>query len=327
MKRRAAILLGLTGAAAIAAFVGWTAFSTDLGRARVRVGSGSAVIASRFGPLEYAQAGEGHAVLVIHGTGGGFDQGMEFGQRLVNDGWRVIAPSRFGYLRSAYPDDPSSANQADAYVDLLDELGIEKAAIIGVSAGALSAIEFAVRHPDRCAALVAVVPAAYAPGRPPVTPPNAFSAAIIEYALKSDALFWVGNTFAEDAMIAALLATDPALVRSAAPSERSRARKVLKDILPVSERTHGLLNDARLAGAPSPAAVETIRAPTLAISLEDDRFQTLAAARHLAGTVPGARLLSFPSGGHVWVGHNDDVFAAIDQTLADAFALETLSVP
>jgi 2-hydroxy-6-oxonona-2,4-dienedioate hydrolase len=322
VKRRTVTLLGLAGAAAAAAFAGWSAFSADLERARDRVQSVSAVTASRFGPLEYVQAGEGNAVLVIHGTGGGFDQGMAFGQRLVSDGWRVVAPSRFGYLRSAYPDDPSSENQADAYIDLLDHLGIEKVAVIGVSAGALSAIEFAIRHPERCAALIAVVPAAYAPGRPPVAPPSALSAAIIEHALKSDALFWVGATFAEDAMIGALLATDPALVRSAAPSERRRARTILKDILPVSARTQGLLNDARLAGAPSPQPIETITAPTLAISLEDDRFQTLAAARHLAGTVPDARLLSFPSGGHVWVGHNDDVFAAIHETLAQAFEPE-----
>jgi len=327
VKRSTAVLASIAGAAAAAAIAGWTAFSIDLGRARDRIGSGSAIVGSRFGPLEYAEAGEGNAVLVVHGTGGGFDQGMAFGERLVGEGWRVIAPSRFGYLQSAYPDDPSSENQADAFADLLDHLGIEKVAIIGVSAGALSAMEFAIRHPDRCVALVAVVPAAYAPGRPPVTPPDGLSAAIIEHALKSDALFWAGSTFAEDAMIGALLATDPELVKVAAPEERLRARRILKDILPVSARTRGLLNDARLAGAPSPMPVESIRAPTLAISLEDDRFQTIAAARHLAGAAPKGRLVTFPSGGHVWVGHNDDVFVAIRDTLTSAFGEQDVQAP
>ena len=65
-------------------------------------------------------------------------------------------------------------------------------------------------------------------------------------------------------------------------------------------------------------ALETIRAPTLALSLEDDRFETLAAARHIAAMVPGARLASFPTGGHVWVGRNNEVWAAVDGFLSEA---------
>jgi pimeloyl-ACP methyl ester carboxylesterase len=58
-----------------------------------------------------------------------------------------------------------------------------------------------------------------------------------------------------------------------------------------------------------------ITAPTLALSLADDRFDTLAAARHIAATVPDARLVSYPTGGHVWVGHDAEVFAEIDRFL------------
>jgi pimeloyl-ACP methyl ester carboxylesterase len=65
--------------------------------------------------------------------------------------------------------------------------------------------------------------------------------------------------------------------------------------------------------------VEVISVPTLAISLEDDRFQTLAAARYLADSIPNARLLTFPTGGHVWIGHNDEVMMAIEETLVTAF--------
>lgn len=87
----------------------------------------------------------------------------------------------------------------------------------------------------------------------------------------------------------------------------------------MSERERGLLNDAKLAGSPAPMKLEAISAPTLAVSLEDDRFQTLAAARHLAESIPNARLLTFPEGGHVWVGHNDEVIAAINEILVAAF--------
>ncbi len=316
--RRRRFLLGLAGAGALLA-VGatWRAFAAEMARARARTRGRSMVFQGRFGAMEYAVEGEGPPVLMIHGTGGGFDQGLDFARPLTAGRW-VIAPSRFGYLRSAFPDDPSSENQADSFVDLLNELGIERAPIIGGSAGALSAMQFAIRHPDRCSALVAMVPAAYAPGRPPVDPPNALAQAIIEYGLRSDFLFWSGMTLNEDAMIGALLATDPVLVRNAEPSERARVRAILRNILPVSARAKGLLNDARLAYNPAPMPLAEILAPTLALSQEDDRFQTLAAARHIAATVPGAKLVAFPSGGHVWVGHDREVFAEVDQFLSRA---------
>lgn len=317
MDRRHLLLAGLAGLGATSgAGAVAVAFRRDLARAKARVHGGSEIFTSRFGSMEYAVAGNGPPVLMIHGTGGGFDQGLDFARPLIDAGWRVVAPSRFGYLRSAFPDHPSVENQADAFVDLLDRLGIDRVPAIGGSAGVLSAMQFAIRHPDRCSALVALVPAAFAPDRDPPRPPNMVAAAIIEYALKSDFLFWLGMKTGEDAMIASLLATDPALVRAAAPAERERVRQILHHILPVSARYRGLLNDARQAGTPEPMALQTISAPTLALSFEDDRFETMAAARHIADQVRGARLAAFERGGHVWVGRQDAVFAEIDAFLS-----------
>jgi hypothetical protein len=56
----------------------------------------------------------------------------------------------------------------------------------------------------------------------------------------------------EDAMIGALLATDPALVHAAVPAEQARVRSILRDIQPVSQWAEGLLNDGALAGNPEP---------------------------------------------------------------------------
>lgn len=316
MRRRTVLGLGLLGVAALAGAATRRAYARDVAAARDRTRGRTEVFASRFGTMEYAVAGSGPPVLMVHGTGGGFDQGLAFAEPLAAVGWQVIAPSRFGYLRTDFPDDPSSENQADAFVDLLDHLGIDRVPVVGGSAGALSAMAFAIRHPDRCAALVALVPAAFAPNRPRPRPPNALAEAIIAYGLRSDFLFWLGMTTAEDAMIGTLLATDPALVHTASPEEQARVRAILHDILPVSDRARGLLNDGKLAGSPEPMALGTIRAPTLALSLADDRFETLDAARHIAASVPGAQLVSFPSGGHVWVGRNTQVFAAVEGLLA-----------
>jgi len=228
-----------------------------------------------------------------------------------------VAPSRFGYLRTALPPDPSPENQADAIADLFDELGIEQAPVIGGSAGALSALQFAIRHPVRCSALVVIVPAAFGPGS---SPPhlNAFASTIIEYGLRSNFLFWAASVSAEDLLIGSILATDPALVRNAGPSERARIRGVLRDVLPLDERAAGLKNDAVQIGGGSPIPFEKIKAPTLAISLEDDRFGTFAAARQIAKRIEGAKLVTFPSGGHLWAGHNEDIFKAVNAFLTEA---------
>lgn len=61
--------------------------------------------------------------------------------------------------------------------------------------------------------------------------------------------------------------------------------------------------------------LERIAAETFVASLEDDRFETAAAARHIANSVPGAEFVIYPSGGHVWAGHDDDLFARIDAFL------------
>jgi 2-hydroxy-6-oxonona-2,4-dienedioate hydrolase len=314
------LVVGLGIAAGVAAAAGGAtaySYSASLARARARVSPAlSKVISSRFGDLEYAEAGTGAPLLMVHGTGGGFDQGLMFAHRLAAMGYRVIAPSRFGYLRSSLPDDPSSANQADAFVELLDHLGLDRVAVAGGSAGALSAIEFAVRHPARCAALLPIVPAAYAPDQDAVTSDNAppgVNAALV--LLRSDFLFWVALSTVPEMLIGTLLATDPALLKTVAPEEAARARDILWSILPVSRRADGLINDMRLAGHPSPSALEKITAPTFAISVEDDRFGTAKAARHIAATVAGARLTIFPTGGHIWLGHDGDVFGGIDDFL------------
>jgi 2-hydroxy-6-oxonona-2,4-dienedioate hydrolase len=144
----------------------YTSYQNDIRQARERISAGSQVAQTPCGPIEYAVTGDGPPVLVVHGAGGGYDQGLDFGRPLARSGFRIFAMSRFGYLRTPLPTDASPAAQADAHACLLDALKIRRAAVIGASAGAPSSMQFALRHPDRCTALVLVVPAAYVPRTP-----------------------------------------------------------------------------------------------------------------------------------------------------------------
>lgn len=291
----------------------WLAFARDLRQAEARLEGRSQVVTTSFGQVEYAEAGTGEPMLLIHGTGGGFDQGLEFGAGIVEAGFRVIAPSRFGYLGSSFPDNPTTALQADALDELLAKIGEREVVIFGGSAGALSAMQLAIRHPERCRALVLLVPAAYAPDRAANTAgaPSAVMTTVIEKVLPNNFLFWAAIKLAPGTMTKLLLATEPALVAAADPVEQERVANVLEHIFPVAPRARGLLFDASTAGNAPRYALEEIRCPVLTISAEDDLFGTAPVARYVAEEVPDGRLVMFPEGGHILVGHSADADRAI----------------
>ena len=108
------------------------------------------------GVVEYVDVGEGPAVVAIHGAMGGCDQSLFLAQTIGAPGYRYLAISRPGYLGTPMRSGKSPAQQADLIAALLDTLGIAKAGVMGVSGGGPSALEFGLRHPDRCHGLVLV---------------------------------------------------------------------------------------------------------------------------------------------------------------------------
>jgi pimeloyl-ACP methyl ester carboxylesterase len=303
---------------AISAVVGlgaltYARYRRSIDDARARISTGHRIVASRCGPIEYGEKGEGPPVLVVHGAGGGFDQGLELGEGLGRGAFRIIAPSRFGYLGTPLPRDASAEAQADAHACLLDALDVPRAVIIGVSAGGPSAMQFALRFPERTAALVLLVPLAYAPRPDQAAPRRASRATMVLFdtALRSDFLFWSASKVMHRLFVRAILGTPPEVVARASPEEQARLQTVLDHILPVSARRAGLLNDARVASSLARYDLERIAAPTLAISTADDLYGTYAGARFTAEHIPHARFIGYPSGGHMLVGRNGAVAAEI----------------
>jgi 2-hydroxy-6-oxonona-2,4-dienedioate hydrolase len=313
IKRWRLVGLATIAVALVAAFGVHARFQRDLTLASARAAQGSTLIDTRCGPIEVQQAGDGLPLLMIHGSGGGHDQGMAWAEPLTRRGIRVIAMSRFGYLRTPRPADASPEAQADAHVCLLDALGITKAAVMGVSAGGPSAMQTAIRHPDRVTALVLVVPIAYKPGgvadsAPPVSDEKD---AWLLRLLGSDFLYWSGLQLARDQLFRHVLATPPELIHAASAAERARVNAMAERVLPVSRRALGLRDDTRLGKRLRPAALETIRVPTLVVSARDDGFGTYAAAEHTASRILGAKFIGYDSGGHLLVGHDAQVQAEI----------------
>jgi pimeloyl-ACP methyl ester carboxylesterase len=203
--------------------------------------------------------------------------------------------------------------QADAHVCLLDVLGIRHAAVVGGSAGGPSAMQMAIRHPDRVNALVLLVPLAYKPSTVvnSVAPLSSWAENLILRLIGSDFVFWVALYVARDQVIKYVLATPPEQVDTASPQERARVNRVLTSILPVSIRAQGLRSDSVLGKGIARYPLEAIRAPTLVISVRDDGFGTYASAEYTASQIAGAKFFGFDHGGHLWVGHDEEVQASI----------------
>jgi 2-hydroxy-6-oxonona-2,4-dienedioate hydrolase len=306
MTTRRKLLLGLGGLALAGGGYATGAFREARIQADGRLYGQGTLIETRAGTLEYAVAGDGPPLMMIHGTGGGFDQGLLFAAGLRKRGFRIVAPSRFGYLGSAFPDDASPVHQADTLVDLLDHLGIERLPVVGGSAGALTAAEFALRHPDRCSHLGLLVPAANLTNRDPVEF-TGLQRLAVEAVLGSDIWFWLLMRLAPEQMIGTLLATDPALLERVPAAERQRATAILNQIFPISRKVNGLRTDGFWAGTPTLTPYEQITVPTLILSCEDDLFGTAATALLLAERIPNAEITIYPTGGHIWLGHDEEV--------------------
>ena len=132
-----------------------------------RASTGSMVADTARGPVEWASDGPGGpnvvrdgdapVVMVLHGGVGGWDQGMALGEDWrINESFTLLAPSRAGYLRTPLTTCATPAETADALVALLDVFGVSRAAVIGISGGGPTALQVAIRHPDRVSALVMV---------------------------------------------------------------------------------------------------------------------------------------------------------------------------
>ena len=305
MKR--SLWLGAAGAtAAGAAALANAAYRNDIGAARRRVARGRQFIDSAHGPIEFAESGHGPAALLIHGAGGGFDQGLELGRAFLGDDYRVIAPSRFGYLGTPLPADASAEAQADAHLRLLDALELDAVPVIGVSAGAPSAMQLCLKHPERCSALVLVVPLAWAPEYS-AGAPAPFFVPVLDAITASDFLFWTATKIARMTLLRTILGTPVPDYRNAMPEERRNVDRMLENILPISRRAAGIRNDSVVSSGLTQYELEDMRVPTLVISAADDGYGTYEPGRYTSKQIPNGRFVGFRTGGHLLLGHDAEV--------------------
>jgi pimeloyl-ACP methyl ester carboxylesterase len=285
-------------------------YRQDMQRAWERIAAiPTGKLETRLGTVEYAERGAGLAVLVGHGVLGCHADGVDgWWTRMLGEGYRVIAPARFGYFGSTLPENATPADQADAYALLLDHLGIDRAAVIGYSAGSASMLEFALRHPDRVVGLI------LACARLGGATPNPLLKPVLGVVYGSQRLFWLyrrllPSTYAR--MIGVPKGYRPT------PEEAATIRAVSGLQFPLTPRRRGAIFDGFVSNLVADRfPFEELTVPTLIVSATDDPWARHPYAVEAAARIPGARLATIDRGGHLFLGHDAQVRAAIGAFLA-----------
>mgnify|MGYP003583833628 CR=1 FL=1 len=255
-------------------------------------------VATAAGPVEYAERGIGKAVLAVHGTLGGWDQGLVAAEFLRRNGFRIIAPSRPGYLGTPLSTGRTFAEQGDALAALLDALGISRIFVFAASGGGPASYELAARHPHRVSKLVEV-DAVCIPGRVPRLVSNLFA---WDWVVKLQLLFL--RRAPRQTMAALMRAagtesraviSERAATLAAIPGRVDALEAAMRTSLGAARRRPGMRNDYTVF---PPAPLERITCPTLIVHARSDRPAPPANAEYAHAHLAGSELY-WMEGSHV----------------------------
>ncbi len=240
----------------------------------------------RYGPLSVVEAGDPSAptLVLLHGIGSSGDAfagqvAPEVGG--LADRFRILAPDAPGYGASDDPsEEPGIDGFADAVAGLLDDAGVDRAVVLGVSWGGVISTRFALRHGDRLRAL-ALCDTSRGSGL------DAERAEMMrqrarDYAADPEAFVRDRTPLlvADDA--------DPGVVTGVA------------DIMRTACRMPGYAHAAAsLAETDHTAALPTIDVPTLVLVGEHDRVCPPSDSRALVDGIPDATYVEVPGCGHL----------------------------
>ena len=109
--------------------------------------------------LRGEQAGDGPPIVLLHGLSATRRNVVQGSRHLIKRGYRLIAYDARGHGASSPGGSYDYAELVDDLEAVLEQLGIERTALVGSSMGAATAMAFTLEHPERVAALVQITPA------------------------------------------------------------------------------------------------------------------------------------------------------------------------
>ncbi|MCG6203570.1 alpha/beta hydrolase [Rhodopseudomonas sp. HC1] len=274
------------------------------GRAALRASPSAPIIVSTArGLVELIDRGDGPAVLALHGGMGGCDQSSLLARAALGDDPpnRVLALSRPGYLGTPQASGTTPATQADLYAALLDALRLDTAIVIAVSAGGPSALQFALRHPARCAGVVLV---SCCTGTLDVPE---------QVRTRLPTMRWIARLPGLVALMRWSAARDPDKAASRSIRDPALRARTLADPVAgpmlcelqasvftrMAERLPGTLTDTAYLSAMDAIDVSAVSTPLLAIHGTADTIVPFAHATRVANEAPHSKLMTIEAGEHV----------------------------
>lgn len=224
--------------------------------------------------------------------------------RSVPAGWRLITPDLRGFGGSTELDSLSAlsvSDFADDVVDLLQELGIERAVIGGGSMGGYAALAVFQTYPNVVDALILANTRATAD-----TPEGRANRRNMLAVVDREGPSGV----ARDMMPKLLGRT----THETNPSIEATIRRLIKQQSPIAIRSaiHRMMHRPD-----STAMLPQISVPTLVITGEEDEMIPVEESRRIAASVPNAKLVIIPGAGHLANVEQPDAFnAAVSAFLA-----------
>jgi 2-succinyl-6-hydroxy-2,4-cyclohexadiene-1-carboxylate synthase len=238
--------------------------------------------------LHVERAGSGPPVVLLHGFTGSSASWATLGEALGR--FSTITVDLPGHGRSSAPADPARyalPRFAEDLAATLDELHVDRAAVLGYSLGARAALHFALAHPARVSALI------LESGSPGIDDPAERAERVASDAALADAIERDGiPAFVDRWERLPLFASQAAIASNVRAG--LRAQRLAND-------PAGLANSLRGAGAGAqPSVLDRLPAlgmPTLCVAgALDARYVALGGT--LASAIPGARLEIVPDAGH-----------------------------
>jgi len=249
----------------------------------------SETVETNLGSVEYTLKGNnGPVLLFIHGTPGGYDQTTE-----ATDKFRVLTPSRPGYLRTSILLGETPLQQAKVFKALLDALGIDKVTVMGVSGGGPSSLEFAAKFPEKVHGLITFEAVSYA---------EDFTETDAEIIGASDFSLWfqlVSMSFLSNENLASAIFPNPHNRKKLLNKQKNieELKRLVWSIWPLSARQEGIKNDYEQFSNFS-APLNEITVPTLVIHGNEDINVDISHATKLIENIKGAELYTVKGGDH-----------------------------
>ena len=279
-----------------------------------RMEEGSRTAKTAVGPIQYSLIGEtGPYILFAHGTPGGFHHTPFFTPAGIA-GYRLLTPSRAGYMATSLDTGKTPEEQARAYAALLDELNIDQVSVLGVSGGGPSAIAFAALYPERTRALIGLEILSESKPEPLDIP----------IPMRSDFLFWCGIELAtklgNGKGLLEMFPERDAQEILGSPDGLARIREWLWAAWPVSSKMEGWRNDSEQFMHLN-LPIDKVQVPTLILHGTDDQSAPYDAAKRLASRIPDARLHTVEGGNHAMIlSHKDELHGEIRGFLDAAYS-------